>query len=330
MKKQKKLLTMVLVMTAMVLSLTGCDKLMTVLENPTDTERAQRVVDAYVAGDAETFNSYMDADSSLVYMMNGVAATNPEGMQEVYQKLHELTKAAEITYADDSQYPDDGYVTVTIKTVDFTNAMNEAMGNAIAEGGEAFADMSGWMLEALNAGGEPVEVQADIRTMSNNDLDEGHSEDFLKALTGGFYDCITWTMTTCINEADSSQNMYLISNYDAIKISLDEYFLSDEGVAITEEEANMIIAQFASEYEGLDGLASGGFLVEGGLRLYLVTNYDNASSYTLQRLGLTEGGYADYISLSRTKSGFESDGYTCVTTDFGSGVIKEKAEETEE
>lgn len=324
MKKQKKILTIAVWMVTMVLSLTGCDKLMTVMENPTDTERAQRVIDAYVAGDAETFNSYVEADSNLVYMMNGVAAANPEAMQEVYQKLHELTKSAEITYEDDSQYPDDGYVTVTIKTVDFTNALNEAMENAIAEGGDAFADMPGWMMEALSTGGEPTTVQADIRTMSNNDLDESHSDDFLKALTGGFYNCITWTMTTCVNDSDNSENMYLISNYDAIKISLDEYFMSDEGVEITEEEANLIIAQFTSEYEGLDGLASGGFPVEGGLRLYLVTNYDSASSYTLQRLGLTEGGYADYISLSRTKSGFEADGYICVTSDFGSGVIKEE------
>lgn len=326
MKKTNNAFAVVLMTAILAFALTGCDKLMTVMQNLTDAERAQNIVDAYVAGDAETFNSYVEHDSRMVYMMNGVAATNPEAMQKVYQKIHELTKTAEITFTDDS-YTDDGYATATIKTVDFTNALNEAMGNAIAEGGDVFADMPGWMMEALNTGGESVELEVKIRTGSNNDLHESHSEEFMQALTGGFYNCIMWEMTTCKMDDDGSQNMYLISNYDAIKISLDEYFLSDEGVEITEEEANKILAQFNHEYADLDGLVSGGQKVEGGMRLYLIVNYDMASSYTLQRLGLTSGGYADYISLSSTISGFVDDGYTCATTDFGSGVMEQKAEE---
>ena len=82
-----------------------------------------------------------------------------------------------------------------------------------------------------------------------------------------------------------------------------------------------MIKQFAAGYNKYDGTYAGGNIVEGGVRFYLVTNYDVASSYTLQLLGLASSGYSDYISLDASIDGLSSEGFTCESFDFGSGAL---------
>ena len=56
--------------------------------------------------------------------------------------------------------------------------------------------------------------------------------------------------------------------------------------------------------------------------MYQFVDYNVVTSQTLQLLGMVSG-YADYISLQATIDGYEAEGLTCETTDFGSGVLSE-------
>lgn len=255
--------------------------------------------------------------------MDAQGVENADGMIEVYQKVYELTKNAEVTV---TEIPDDAssdYAKVTIKTVDFTDAIYEAMLEAVAEGGEAFADVPTWMMKALNTGGEVVEKEVQVRTHKSGDLYEGFNKEFFDALTGGFYDYITVTMTTCTSTDGYEDKTYMLATYDTLHASLDEYNFPDEGIEYTTAEMDAMVSEFASDYNGYDGIAVGGKRIDGGIMLYMFIDYDVASTYTLQRLDLVTSGYGDDISLSVSIDGLEDDGFVCETTDFGSGVLSE-------
>lgn len=331
--KNLRKITAIVLLVAMTLTMAGCDFLDSLAAvHVSTTDHVQNLATAYTGGDIEAFKKGVEDDNKILYLLNAVGDTDSEGMKGVYQKVYELTSAAEITVVGVSENDgtvSDEYITIQIKTVDFTEALNSAMADAAAEGGEAFADMPGWMMEALNTGGVPVEKEFDVRIDSRGILaGETHNEEFWDVLTGGFYDYITYTMTTCTAEEGNS---YLVASYDHVIYSLDEYYESLEGYELTDEEIAAYVAAFTAEYEGLDGLAAGGGVVDNSVRLYQFVSYETASSYTLQRLGIVSGGYADYISLSASVKGFEAEGVTCETTDFGSGVLdKEESAEAAE
>ena len=44
----------------------------------------------------------------------------------------------------------------------------------------------------------------------------------------------------------------------------------------------------------------------------------------LENLDIITDGYGDYISLEASIDSFEADGFKCVTTDYGSGVLYNK------
>ena len=98
---------------------------------------------------------------------------------------------------------------------------------------------------------------------------------------------------------------------------------------MTEEDIELYIAAFMLEYEGLDGMAAGGYYEDDVVTLYQIINFKTASSFTLQRLGIVDGGAYDYISLKVTVDGYEDQGMTCETTDFGSGVLAKKNADAE-
>lgn len=316
MKKLKKILLVVTMTTAMALLITGCSLL-----EKNKVERAEQVIEAYQTGDIEKFKSYVKEDDRINYLLDALDDSNADGMIEVYQKVYELTKTAEFTV---KEYEDDKsgeYATVTIKTVDFTDALHEAMMEAANEDGEAFADVPAWMMKALSTGGEAVEVEVLVRTHSNGALYDGYNDEFLTALTGGFYDYIATTMTTCTSNDGYEDKTYMLSTYDVVRASLDEYnFPYDE---YAEDEMNVIMDDYVSEYEGYDGLAAGGRQGDNCAVMYMIIDYDVVSLYTLERLDLITSGTGDTISLETSIDGYENDGYTCETTDFGSGVLAE-------
>ncbi len=328
MKKQMKKFVAMILMVAMAVMMSGCAETLANM-NKTTTDHVQTIMDAYKNGDTETFMKALDEDNKMNYMMKAIGDSDSTGMKGVYQKVYELTKAAEITVIGPSTEEskssiNDEYITVQVKTVDFSTALRVAMVEAAQEGGEAFADMPGWMMKALETGGEPVEYEFDVRVDSRGKLaGETHNEDFYYVMTGGFYDYITYTMTTCTSPEATS---YMIGSYDSLIVSLDEYYESAEGYGLTQEDVDAIVAEFAYQYKDLDGIAAGGELVDNQLRLFQMVDYEVASTYTLQRLGMITGGYGDYISLSASINSMEESGFTCEKTDFGSGVLAPKTD----
>ncbi len=320
-------ITAVVLLVAMTLAMAGCE----FLENmtATTTDQMEKLMAAYTSGDVETVKKGFEEDNKIHYMLDAVGDSDSTGMKGVYQKVYELTSKAEITVVGPSKEQgtiNDEYITIQIKTVDFSEALENSMLAAMEEGGEAFADMPGWMMEALNTGGVPVEKEFDVRIDTLGKIYNSHNEEFYDVLTGGFYDYIAYTMTSCTSDEGNS---YLMSNYDEIIFSYDEYSESVAGYGMTEEDIELYIAAFMLEYEGLDGLAAGGYYEGDVVTLYQIINFKAASSYTLQRLGIVDGGAYDYISLGVTIDGYEEQGMTCETTDFGSGVLKKKTTDAE-
>lgn len=128
MKTKRKFLTAVLMSVFLMGLMTGCDAL-----KETD-EKIQAVVDAYKSADSEAFFKKMESNSAsavgLECLLDSVKSGNTEGMNAVYQKVHELTKDVEVSI----EKTDSLDVNVTIKTKDASKAIEEAMLAAAAEG----------------------------------------------------------------------------------------------------------------------------------------------------------------------------------------------------
>lgn len=325
MKKQKKMLLVTAMAVVVAFTLGGCSQIKSLTMDV--TERTQQIIEAYRNGDFETFESYVEDGDKLEHMMTAIqgADANAEGVLAVYQKVYEIAKEAEFSAPEESKDKNNGeYATVMVKTVDFSAALEEAMQAAAAEGGEAFADMPAWMMTALETGGEPVEKEVEVRVKSNGELyGDEYNEEFLDILTVGFYDYIMYTMTSCIPSDEGSDTAYMIASYDVVKVTLDEYVQSDEGVEFTDEEVSQMIDELNSEYVNYDGITVGGNKVDGGIRIYMLIDCTKVDMYTLARLGMVSSSNIDYIGLATSVEGFESSGYTCKSDDFGSGALSE-------
>lgn len=314
-KKIRNVLTLTAVSVACVFATTGCSLF------ETEVDKATKIIEAYQAGDADKFMEYAGEDEVMDFMLGSLDDKDAEGMKEVFQKVHEATKDMEFT-VEDNDDSKDGYVTVTFEGEDYMMAFNDAMIAAIAESGEKFEDMPGWMIEALENGGESTTMEVEMRIHSDGTLVPGFNDEFFYAITGGFYEYALWTMTTCTLE-EEGYTCYLVANGDEIIVSLDEYFISDEGYAYTEEELNDYKAYYVDMYQGYTGISADAEIVEGGIRDFMYINYEVASMGVLKSFDIVTGT-SGYISLEETLKNYEADGIKCVTSDFGSGVLYEK------
>lgn len=319
-------ITAVVLLVAMTLAMAGCE----FLKPTTATDHLEKLMEAYTSGDVETFKAGFEEDNKIHYMLDAVGDSDSTGMKGVFQKVYELTSKAEITVVGPNKEKDsmyEQYVTIQIKTVDFSEALDTAMLAAMEESGEAFADMPGWMMEALNTGGVPVEKEFEVLISSSGEVfPENNNKEFYDVLTGGFYDYILYTMTSCTSDEGNS---YLLSENDEILVSYDEYSESVAGYGMTEADIEAYILAFESSYEGLEGLIAGGYYEGDVVTLYQVVSYTTASARTLQILGIVDSSDYDYISLDVTVDGYEEQGVTCETTDFGSGVLAKKNADAE-
>ena len=319
MKTKRKFLTAVLMSVFLMGLMTGCDAL-----KETD-EKIQAVVDAYKSADSEAFFKKMESNSAsavgLECLLDSVKSGNTEGMNAVYQKVHELTKDVEVSI----EKTDSLDVNVTIKTKDASKAIEAAMLAAAAEGPEAFADMPGWLLEGLdNAVDKELTCTFDSRNPDLKEFSMASNHEFLEALTAGAYPYLGCTMTTCIDSADES-SYYMVANNDTVHYSTDYYFLSLEGLEYTDADLQELENEISKELVNSDGIQSGILRGDNYLAEYMFINYDEASNFTLSQLGLVDSGNRSAeISLKATVSGFEEEGMTCETTDFGSGVIEKR------
>ncbi|MDE7321452.1 MAG: hypothetical protein K2N73_01760 [Lachnospiraceae bacterium] len=319
MKIKLKLMATVFISVLLMGLITGCDALM-----ETD-EKIQAVVDAYKSVDSEAFFKKMESDSASAAGMecffDSVKSGNTEGMNAVYQRVHELTKDVEVSVEKTDSYD----VNVTIKTKDASKAIEDAMLAAAAEGPEAFADMPSWLLKGLdNAVDKELTCTFNSRNPDLKGFSMASNHKFLEALTAGAYPYLGCTMTTCIDSSDDS-SYYMIANSDIVHYSTDYYFLYLEGLEYTESDLQELEAEISKELVDSDGIKSGIIRGDNYLAEYMYINYDEASNFTLSQLGLVDSSdrSAD-ISLEATISGFEDEGMTCETTDFGSGIIEKR------
>lgn len=315
---KKKCLMMAVVAGVMAMMVSGCGT-----KEPTDADRAQNVIDAYKTNDVEAMKQYFETDKRFVYYVDALDDTGATGMKEVYQKVYELTKNAEFTIAEESKEDNSNdFINVTIKTVDFTDAIHEEMEAAAQEGADAFADVPTWMMRALSTGGTPVEKEVELCVNSDGTVDDSFSGEFLDVLTGGFYDFIPTTMTTCTSEDGYKECM--LSFFDNIKYTYDEFEVSFEGEEFSDEDVAYMIDEVTKEYNNVMGIVASGECVEDGIRISIFIDYGKASTFKLEELGfITEDGVGP-VSLQVTVDQYASEGVECETTDFGSGVLDEK------
>lgn len=299
------------VVTTMVFVLMGCG-----LFGSEPADCVQKMLDAYKSGDAKEFTSYFEEGDRMHYLMKAVDGTGAGRMQEVYEKVYELTKEAEVTVV--GQGTEEDRVKVKIKTVDYSDALYNSMMDAMKVSGTKFMDAPEWMLEALNKAGRPVEREIEVHVQPNGKMyDAKYNEDFFNVLTGGFYDYIGCTMASC--SSDRSK-VYMLGNSDRLIYSLDEYHETISGSGMTAGNVNGVITHYKSKYAGLAGVEAGGTYKETLVRLYLIIDYKLATTNSLQKIGMVTGSSVGDVGLSVSVESLEANGYRCEVTDFGVGV----------
>ena len=105
--------------------------------------------------------------------------------------------------------------------------------------------------------------------------------------------------------------------------SLDEYWQSLSDSGMTAGNVNGVITHFQSKYAGLSGVEAGGDYKETTVRMYLIVDFNNATSNSLQQIGLLSAGNTEVISLETSIKAMEASGFQCEVTDFGVGVQTE-------
>jgi len=328
MKNIKKTIMVTTMAVTMAFSVTGCgEAYQSLVESSVeegkheDLDTAEKILNAYMSGDYETFKTFVEEDDNINLMLDALDDENPEGMAAIYQKAYELTKGGEFTLSMEEGEYNSYTILATIKTTDYSDSIATAMVTAADESGEAFADVPSWLMKGLEAGGEAIEQTVEIQ-VSNGKFSFSNNSELFRVLTGGFYDYIHSTMTTCMANNEYDDRSYILASNGLVDVSLDEYIFPFDGVEYTDEEVEAIINEYAAEYEGVEGLVAAGERMEDGIRLILFINYNIASTYDLERLDMVSGGSGTEISLSASIKNLEETGYTCETTDFGSGALE--------
>ena len=310
MKSLKKFFITVAVMS-IVFMLAGCGFL-----GAEPTENVQKMLDAYTSGDAKEFASYFEEDDRMHYLMKAVDGSGAGKMQEIYAKVYELTKKAEITVVGQGTEKD--RVKVKIKTVDYSDAFYNSMTAAMKESGMKFMNAPEWMMDALSKPCNTVERELEVHVQPNGKMyGANYNAEFFDVLTGGFYDYIGCTMASCTSD---SSKVYMLGNSDQLIYSLDEYRETISGSGMTAGNVNGVITHFKAKYAGLAGVEAGGAYTEPTAKLYLIVDYKLATNNSLEKVGMVSGSATGDVSLNASVEGLEANGYRCEITDFGVGV----------
>lgn len=299
---------------------TGCG-----MSGTASAEKVEELLGAYKSGEISTFAKGLEEDNSLHFILNAANSSDNEEMKTVYRKIYESTRNIEITIVgvdEEKGTINNQYVKVKIKNADYSQALKDAMGAAAETSGDAFVDMPVWLEKALDAECEVVEKEVSVKISSDGVIcDEMYNEQFFEVLTGGFYDYIGLTATSC--KLLDGRATYILAAGDKVVYSMDEDYEYMDANGISEVRADSYINQYAMQYEGLAGISAGGGVDNGKMRIYLLTDYSKADVTALQRQGNISDGPTEYISLDKSIEGMLEDGFECHTTDFGLGILAE-------
>ncbi len=291
----------------------------------TDDQIISDFLTAYQEGNFEAMEPYFDEDNLLRLFCQG--QENGGEMAEVYKKVWELTKDFTFTAEAVEGKEAWGEVTLHLQTNEIVSGIPGAMWSAIQaqteNGDDSFADLPGWLGDALQTG-DPIDEELTVYVSHRSDgdrIDSSACREMYEQLTGGFYDYIDMTMTTCTAENDS---YYVAAQGDSI-VGMVETAVQTEGTeGLTEED----VQAYEDGFQAMTGVAAkAGLREDGSVELRFGVDFDQASSTALANLGVisdrvtSSGGY---LSLWSTIDSFKADGMTCETNDFGSGAAPEE------
>lgn len=322
----KKLLTILLAVCT--LSLCACSMPSLLPSGESNEAVVTAMITAYQQGNYEEFMKYICDDNELQYLMAGVANGSAGEMTEVYKKVHELTKNCEFTVKAVEGKEAWGEVEVTLKSVDlsvpFVSALDWAIQEQTNNGDTTFSDMPAWIMEGFaQIEAEPFEETFSVNvgcSEGNEKIDTNTCRDFFDALCGYYYDYIDVTMTTCTIEGDTYE---ICARGDEIIGMVETYLYSYED-GLTKENATEVVPSITSEYAGMEGIFVAAEPKDDALHFRLGVDFLFANNSNLYKIGLVDSpSSSGYLSLGSTIVGFEKDGMTCESTDFGSGVIEE-------
>ncbi len=293
----------------------------------TDDQIISDFLTAYQEGNFEAMEPYFDEDNLLRLFCQG--QENGGEMAEVYKKVWELTKDFTFTAEAVEGKEAWGEVTLHLQTNEIVSGIPGAMWSAIQaqteNGDDSFADLPGWLGDALQTG-DPIDEELTVYVSHRSDgdrIDSSACREMYEKLTGGFYDYIDMTMTTCTAENDS---YYVAAQGDSI-IGMVETAVQTEGTeGLTEED----VQAYEDGFQAMTGVAAKASLREdGSVELRFGVDFDQASSTALANLGVISdrvNSYGGYLSLWSTIDSFKEGGMTCETNDFGSGAAASEEE----
>ncbi|MCI8584299.1 MAG: hypothetical protein HFI92_00110 [Lachnospiraceae bacterium] len=287
----------------------------------TDDQIISDFLTAYQEGNFEAMEPYFDEDNLLQLFCQG--QENGGEMAEVYKKAWELTKDFTFTAEAVEGKEAWGEVTLHLQSNDIVSGVPGAMWAAIQaqteNGDDSFSNLPKWLGDAL-ATGEPIDEELTVYVSHRSDgdrIDSSACREMYEQLTGGFYDYIDMTMTTCTAETDNYQ---IAAMGDSI-IGMVETAVQTEGTeGLTAED----VQGYEDGFGMMDGVAAkAGLMDDGSVELRFGVDFNRASSTALANLGVISdrlNSYGGYLSLVSTISSFEEGGMTCETNDFGSGA----------
>ena len=291
----------------------------------TDDQIISDFLTAYQEGNFEAMEPYFDEDNLLRLFCQG--QENGGEMAEVYKKVWELTKDFTVTAEAVEGKEAWGEVTLHLQTNEIVSGIPGAMWSAIQaqteNGDDSFADLPGWLGDALQTG-DPIDEELTVYVSHRSDgdrIDSSACREMYEQLTGGFYDYIDMTMTTCTAENDS---YYVAAQGDSI-VGMVETAVQTEGTeGLTEED----VQAYEDGFQAMTGVAAkAGLREDGSVELRFGVDFDQASSTALANLGVISdrvNSYGGYLRLWSSVDSFKADGMTCETNDFGSGAAPEE------
>ena len=155
--KMKRIVIMMMTLF-LCLSISGC-ALVPQKEELSDEEVVNTFLQAYQNGDYEAIKPFISDDNKLHTFFSVLTEGNGNGMEEVFKRVHELTKDFTFTAKAVEGKERWGEVSVKIQTKDISGniltAMSEAIASEVANNDDSFKNMPAWMLKAIETA-EPV------------------------------------------------------------------------------------------------------------------------------------------------------------------------------
>lgn len=279
------------------------------------------------SGSYEAAMAYMEEGNELLHVLPAAAGESVPEMDEVYRRFCEQMKEMTFSISDEKvELPDT--VNVTIRNRDYGGAIRTAMAEALQlqseQGGDSFADFTSWMGQAVeNAPVGEEDTQHITMTKRKDGYYIQHSgypdQTFLNLLTGGFYEYMDLTMTTCTMEEDGVKYTYYIAAAgDEVISYLVETAEPFDTASLTDEDIAEMKAYYEETAAAQEGVYMGCQIGDGEIVTATGIDFYEASQTAMINAGIVSGKYSgnttsSYISLNATIQGFESDGMTCET-----------------